>query len=82
MLALDDIFRKLLTDEIHFKEDEEEVQTKKELAFKTTSEGLYSSKDESNEGDENSMAMIARGGRKIFKSNRFNPRKFYKAGSS
>ena len=79
---MDDLLTKLLIHEIHFKEDEEEVQTKKELAFKTTSEGLYSSKDESNEGDENSMAMIARRGRKIFKSNRFNPRKLYKAGSS
>ena len=67
-LALDDLLGKLLTHEVHRKEDEEEIQPKKGVAFKTTSKEHYSSKDNSSEEDEDSMAMIARGPKKIFKS--------------
>jgi len=69
-LALDDLLRKLLTHEIHLKEDEEEKETqpKQGVAFKTISEEHHSLKDESSEEDEDSMAMIARGPKKIFKS--------------
>jgi len=81
-LALDDLLGKLLTHEIHFKEDEEKVQPKRGVAFKARKEELQSSEDESIEGDEDSMAMIARGLKKIFKSRRFDPKKFYKKGSS
>ena len=79
-LTLDDLLRKLLTHEIHLKEDEEEVQPKKGIAFKY--EELHSSKDESSKSDEDSMAMIARGLKKMFKLTRFDPKKFYKKGSS
>jgi len=50
-LALDDLLGKLLTHEIHLKEDEEEVQPKRGVAFKTTKEELQSSEDESTESD-------------------------------
>ena len=80
-LALDDLLGKLLTHEIHLKEDEEEVQPKRGVAFKTTKEELQSSEDESTESDEDSMAMIAAGHKKMFKSRRFDPKKFYKKGS-
>jgi len=66
-LALDDLLKKLLTHEIHLKEDEEEVQPTRGIAFKTTIEELHSSEDESSES-ENSMAMITRGLKKMFKS--------------
>jgi len=81
-LALDDLLGKLPTHEIHLKEDEEEVQPKRGIAFKTTKEELQSSEDESIESDEDSMTMIVRGLRRMFKSRRFNPKKFYKKGSS
>jgi len=51
-LALDDLLGKLLTHEIHLKEDEEEVQPKRVIAFQTTDEELHSSEGESSEGDE------------------------------
>jgi len=44
---LDDLLKKLLTHEIHLKEDEE-AHTKREVAFKTPTE--YSFEDESSEG--------------------------------
>ena len=81
-LALDDLLRKLLTHEIHLKEDEEEDQPKRGVAFKTTNEELQSSEDELTESDEDSMVMIARGLKKMFKSKKFDPKKFYKKGSS
>jgi len=81
-LALDDLLGKLLTHEIHLKEDEEEVQPKRGVAFKTTKEELQSSEDESTKSDEDLMAMIARGLKKMFKSRRFDPKNFYKKGSS
>ena len=68
--------------EIHLREDKEETQTKKGVAFKTTSEEYYSSEEGYSDEDEDSMAMITRGLKKIFKSKRFNPKKFYKKGSS
>ena len=43
---------------------------------------LQSSEDESIESDEDSMTMIARGLKRMFKSRRFDPKKFYKKGSS
>ena len=64
--------------EIHLKEDEEETQPKTRVTFKTTSEEYYSSEDECSEEDEDFMAMIARGLKKIFKSKTFDPKKFYK----
>ena len=69
-----------MTHEIHLKEDEEEKETqfKKGVAFKTGSEDAISSEDESSEEDEDSMAMIAKGLKKMLKSNRFDPKKFYK----
>ena len=69
---------------IHLKEDdgEKESQPKKGVAFKTTSEDHYSSEDESSEEDEDSMAMIASGLTKIFKSKKVDPKKFYKKGFS
>ena len=70
------------THEIHLKVDEEETQPKKGVAFKTTSEEHYSLEDESSERDKDSMAMIERGLKKIFKSKRFDHKKFYKKGSS
>ena len=66
-LVLDDLLGKFLTHEIHLREDEEEVQPKRGVAFKTIKEELQSSKDESIESDEDSMAMIARGLKKMFK---------------
>jgi len=80
-LALDDLLGELMTHEIHLKEDEV-VQTKKEVAFKTAKEDLLSLEDESSEEDEDFMAMIARGLKKMLKSKRFDPKKFYKKGSS
>ena len=81
-LALDDLLGKLLTHELLLKEDEEEAQTKRGVAFNTTNEELHSLKDESSKSDEDSMAMIARRIKKMFKSKRFDPKKFYKKGSS
>ena len=81
-LGLDDLLGKLLTHEIHLKEDEEEAHSKRGVAFKITNEELLSSEDESTESDEDSMAMTARGLKKMFKSTRFDPKKFYKKGSS
>jgi len=81
-LALDDLFGKLLMHEIHLKEDKEEAQPKKGVGFKTTSEEHYSLEDESSKEAKDSMAMIARGLKKILKSNRFDPKKFYTKGSS
>jgi len=81
-LALDDLLGKLLTYKIHLREDEEETQPKKGVAFKTTSEEHYSLKDESSKEDEDSMSMTARGLKKMFKSKIFDPKKFYKKGSS
>ena len=59
-LPLDDLLGKLMTHEIHLKEDEEVGQTKKGVAFKTRSEEAISSEDESSEENEDTMAMIAR----------------------
>ena len=73
---------KLLTHEIHLKEDEEEVQPKRGIAFKTTNEELHSSEDESSKNNKDYMTMIARGLKKMFKSRRFDPKKFYKGSSS
>lgn len=83
-LALDDLLGKLLTHEIHLKEDEEEKETqfKEGVAFKTGSEDTIPSEEESSEEDEDTMAMIARGLKKMFKSKKFDPKKFYKKGSS
>jgi len=78
---LDDLLGKLLTHEIHLKEDEEELQPKKGIAFKTTKEEPQSSEDESTDSDEDSMEIIPRGLKKMFKS-RYDPKKFYKKGSS
>jgi len=66
-LALDNLLGKLLTNEIHLREDEKEVQTKRGVAFKTINEELHSTKEESSEKDEDSMTMIAKGLKKIFK---------------
>ena len=79
---MDDLLEKLLTHEIHLKEEEEEAQPKRRMAFKTTNEEPHSSKDESSESDEDSMAIIARGLKKMFKSKRFDHKKFYERGSS
>jgi len=79
---LDGLLGKLLTHGIHLKEDEEEAQRKRGIAFKTANEELHSSKNESGESDEDSMANIARGLKMMFKSKRFDPKKFYKKGSS
>ena len=80
MLALDDLPRKLLTHKIDLKEDEEEVPTKKGVTFKTTSKDFYSLEDQSSDKDEESMTMIVHRLKKMFKSNRFNRKKFYKRG--
>jgi len=81
-IAQDDLLGKLLTHEIHLKEDEDEVQPKRGVAFMTITAELQSSKDESTESVEDSMTMIARGLKTMFKSRRFDPKKFYKKGSS
>jgi len=83
-LALDDLLGKLMTHEIHLKEDEEEkeTQSKKGLAFRTGSEDAISSEEESIEEDEDTMATIVKGLKKMFKSKKFDPKKFYKNGSS
>ena len=78
---MDDLLGKLLTHEIHLKVDEEEAQRKREVAFKTTIKELHSFK-ESSQSDEDFMANIARGLKMMFKSKRFDPKKFYKKGSS
>ena len=80
-LALDDLLGKLLTHEIRLKEDEE-VQPKRRVVFKTTKEELQSFEDESTESHEDSVTMIARGLKRMFKSRRFDPKKFYRKGSS
>ena len=70
--------------EIHLKEDEveKEIQSKKGVAFKTRSEDAISSEEESSKEDEDTMATIAKGLKKLFKSKKFDPKKFYKKGSS
>jgi len=79
---LDDLLTKLLIHEIHFKEDEEEAQTENRVGFQTTNEELYPTEEESSEEDKESMTMIARRLKKIFKSRRFDPKKLYKKESS
>jgi len=81
-LGLDGLLGKRLTHKIHMKEDEEELQPKKGIAVKTTKEEPQSSEDESTDGDEDSMEIIARGFKMMFKSRRFDPKKLYKKGSS
>ena len=84
-LALDDVLGKLLMYEIHDKEDEEEKGThqfKKEVAFKTGGEDVISSEEESSEEDEDTTVTIAKGLKKMFRSMNFDPKKFYKKGSS
>ena len=81
-LAQDDLLGKLMTHEIHIKEDEEVVQTKKGVALKTANEDLLSSEDQSSEEDEDSMIMIATRLKKLLNSKRFDPKKLYKKGSS
>ena len=49
--------------------------------FKSNEE-LQSLEDESTESEEDCMAMIARGLKKMFKSRTFDPKKFYEKGSS
>ena len=73
-LALDGLLGKLLTHKIHLKEDEEEDHTKRGVAFRTTNEELYSSYDESSEGNEDSMAIIGQGLKNMFRLKRFDPR--------
>jgi len=80
-LALNDLLEKLLIYEIHLKEDEEETQPTRGVASNSNEELQYS-EDESTETNEDSMAMIARGLKKMFKSRRFDPKNFYKKGSS
>ena len=69
-LALDDLLGKLMTHKIHLKEDEEgkETQSKKGVAFKTGNEDDIFSEEESSEEDEDTMATIAKGLKKMFKS--------------
>jgi len=81
-LGLNDLLGKLLTHEIHLKEGEEKLQPKKGIAFKTTKKEPQSSEDESTDSGEDSMEIIARGLKKMFKSRRFDPNKFYKKVSS
>jgi len=83
-LALDHLLGKLLTHEIYLKEDEEEKETqfKKGVAFKTGSENAISSDEESSEEDEDTMATITKGLKRLFKSKKFDPQKFYEKGSS
>ena len=80
-IALDDPLGKLLTHKIHLKEDEEVVQTKKGIAFKTIGKGFYSSEDGPSERHGNSTTIIIRGLKMICKSKRFVPKKFCKKGS-
>jgi len=77
-LAMDDLLRKLMTHEIHLKEDEEVVQIKKAVAFKAVNKDLMSSEDESSEENEDSTEMIAKGLMKMLKSKRFDPKSFIK----
>ena len=67
-----------MTHEIHLKEDEEEneTQSKKGVAFKTGSEDVISSEEDSSEEDEDTMATISKELKKMFES-----KKFYKKGS-
>jgi len=58
---LDNLLGKLLTHEIRLKDDKEEAQTQRGVAFKTTNEELHSSNDESSESDKDSIAIITRG---------------------
>ena len=69
-----DLLGKLVTHEIHLKEDEEETQPKKGVAFKTISEEHHSSEDESNEEDKDSRAMNTRGLKKILSQRDSIPR--------
>jgi len=61
---------------------EKETQPKKGVTFKTISEEHDSLEDESNKEDEDSMAMIAIGLKKVFTSKKFNSKKLYKKGFS
>jgi len=55
---------------------------KRGVAFKTTKEELQSPEDASTESDEDFMTVIARGLKRMSKSRRFDPKNFYKKGSS
>ena len=73
-----------MTHETHLKDDEEEKETqfKKGIAFKIGSEDAISSEEESSEEDEDTIATIAKGLKKLFKSKKFDPKKSHKKGSS
>ena len=59
-LELDDLLRKLLTYEIHLKEDEGE-NSKKGIALKATNEDCTSYGEESNDTDEEAFLLIVQG---------------------
>ena len=62
---------KLLRHEIHLKEDEEEVSTKKGMALKPINEDFYSTTS-----NEESTTMIFHRLNKMLKSKLFNPKDF------
>jgi len=58
-LELDDLLGKLLTHEIHLKEDEGEC-SKKGIAIKVTQEDPTSEEEETNDNDEEAFSLIVR----------------------
>jgi len=80
-LELDDLLGKLLTHEIHHKEDEGE-SSKKGISLKVAQEDPTSEEEETNDNDEEALSLIVRGLNKMGLKKKFNQRGFNSKGST
>ena len=74
-LELDDLLGKLLTHEIHLKEDDGE-SSKKGIALKAIQEDCISGEEESNDNDKEAFSLIVRCLKKMGLKKKFNQRGF------
>ena len=80
-LELDDLLGKLLTHEIHLKEEDGE-NSRKGIALKTTKEDCTSKDEDSDSNDDEAFSLIVRGLNKIGLNKRVNQRGFSTKGST
>ena len=80
-LELDDLLGKLLTHEIHLKEDDGE-SSKKGIALKAIQEDCTSEEEEPNGNDDEAFSLIVRGLNKMGLKKKFNQRGFNSKGPS
>ena len=80
-LELDDRLGKLLTHEIHLKEDEGE-SSKKGIALKVAQEDSTSEEEETNDNNEEAFSLIVQGLNKIGLKKIFSQQQFNSKGST